>query len=101
MKSIAEEYDVFINMSRADAQATTVLEAMSWGFPVACTKESGYTEDNFFYMDLLNEDKNKAVFSNIQQLSNEELIEISLTNRKIVETKYNWNMFLNILENNL
>lgn len=101
MKRVAEEYDVFINMSRADAQVTTVLEAMSWGFPVACTKESGYSEENFFYMDLLNEDKNKKIISTIQQLSNEKLLDIALANRKLVETKYSWNMFINSLENNL
>jgi glycosyltransferase involved in cell wall biosynthesis len=101
MKKVAEEYDVFINMSRADAQVTTVLEAMSWGFPVACTKESGYTEEDFFYMDLLNEEENVRRLTTIQQLSSEELCEISRINREIVETKYNWDTFLSILENNL
>lgn len=101
MKKIAEEYDVFINMSRADAQVTTVLESMSWGFPVACTHESGYSEENFFYLDPNNQDINKSMFSTIQQLRNEKLIEMSHTNRKIVESKYSWDMFLNILENNL
>lgn len=101
MKNVAEKYDVFINMSRFDAQATTILEAMSWGFPVACTKESGYIDEDFFYMDLLDEEKNIEKIAAIQELSNEELSRMVRNNRKTLEIKYNWNMFLNILENNL
>lgn len=98
MREIAHEYDVFINMSRADAQVTTVLEAMSWGFPVACSKESGYTEEDFFYLDLEDEKTNIDQINKIQALPDNELIEISRKNRKIVETNYTWDKFLSKLE---
>jgi len=61
MQRVAAGYDIFINMSRADAQATTILEAMSWGFPVACTPESGYGNDDFFYLDLHDRERNMAM----------------------------------------
>lgn len=98
MKKIAEEYDIFINMSRADAQATTVLEAMSWGFPVACTRESGYTDENFFYLDLHDENTNIEIFRRIQQMTNTELERMALDNRKVVEDTYCWSKFVSKIE---
>jgi glycosyltransferase involved in cell wall biosynthesis len=101
MMKIAGEYDVFINMSRADAQATTVLEAMSWGFPVACTPETGYTEEKLFFLDLENEHKNIETINRIQRMSDGELREISINNRKIVELAYSWERFLSTIEKNI
>lgn len=102
MRKIADEYDVFINMSRADAQVTTVLESMSWGFPVACTKESGYSEEqNLFYMDLVDWDKNVELVQQIQEMSCQKLEEISRQNRKTVEAKYTWEQFVKTLEENI
>lgn len=101
MGRIAREYDCFINMSRADAQATTVLEAMSWGFPVACTRESGYSDEDLFLLDLENERLNRETILNIQHLSGEELTAISVKNRKAVESTYSWNEFLATLEKNI
>ncbi|MDP2402208.1 MAG: hypothetical protein Q8N02_01680 [Methylotenera sp.] len=95
MKEIASEYDVFINMSRADAQATTILEAMSWGFPVACTNQSGYNrESNFFYLSLDDMEHNFEMFHKIQNLPDHELKVISLANRSVVENKYGWDRFV-------
>jgi hypothetical protein len=101
MGQVADSYDCFINMSRADAQATTVLEAMSWGFPVACTRESGYSDANIFRLDLENERHNIETIHKIQSLSGEELTEISVSNRKAVETTYGWDAFLATLEKNI
>jgi glycosyltransferase involved in cell wall biosynthesis len=39
---LTHEYDFFVNTSVSDANPTTILEAMAWGFPVACTPQSGY-----------------------------------------------------------
>jgi glycosyltransferase involved in cell wall biosynthesis len=42
MAALANQFDFFINTSISDANPTTILEAMAWGFPVACTPGSGY-----------------------------------------------------------
>lgn len=98
MGKIAEEYDVFINMSRADAQVTTVLEAMSWGFPVACTRESGYSEENnLFRMELDDWEHNLRTIHNIQQMENQDLELLSRCNRAHAETNYRWDVFLSTL----
>jgi len=85
-------------MSRADAQATTVLEAMSWGFPVACTKETGYSDENLFLLELDDIEQNIAVVEKMQNLSDDELLCISKNNRMLVETQYNWQNFGNVLK---
>lgn len=95
MKMIANHYDVFINMSRADAQVTTILEAMSWGFPVACTNESGYSrERNIFYLSLKDMNHNVDLVHKIQNLSDDEIKSISVENRLVVDNKYSWDVFV-------
>lgn len=95
MNKIAQKYDVFINMSRADAQATTILEAMSWGFPVACTKESGYSnEENIFYLSIDNMAHNKKVYNLLQNISDLNLLEMARKNKDIVRSKYSWSVFV-------
>lgn len=95
MTKLAEKYDIFINMSRADAQATTILEAMSWGFPVACTKQSGYSEEpTLFYLTLGDIEQNVRKIREIQTLPESELFRMAVKNREIVENKYNWTRFV-------
>jgi glycosyltransferase involved in cell wall biosynthesis len=102
MRQVAGEYDVFLNMSRADAQVTTVLEAMSWGFPVACTRESGYSqEESLFYLSLTDSEGNARQLSRIQELESAELAGLARQNRRIVETDYTWQGFLATLEEHL
>ena len=101
MAQIAGEYDVFINMSRADAQATTILEAVSWGFPVACTPESGYTEENFFYLDLNDQGRNVETIESIQRMSGEELAVRAAANRNTLLQKYSWEAFVTRLLDNM
>jgi len=101
MVRIAADYDCFINMSRADAQATTVLEVMSWGFPVACTPESGYAEDGIFRLELDDEQKNIETVLAIQRMDDADLRRISLNNRMAVELTYSWTRFLEKLEKNI
>jgi len=100
MKNIAEQYDIFINMSRADAQATTILEAMSWGFPVACTRETGYSkEKEFFYLSISDMEYNKNIINKIQNLTNKQLEDISKINQILVNENYSWENFNNNLKN--
>jgi len=98
MMKVADEYDFFINMSRTDAQATTILEAMCWGFPVLCTRQSGYTQDNFFYLDLDDMNKNIEVIDHVQYIDEQELKQMSIGNREKVKELYNWETFLSKLK---
>ena len=95
MERVAAEYDVFINMSRYDAQVTTVLEAMSWGFPVACTRESGYSAiPDIFYLHGHDLDRDLAVIDRIQRLPGDSLAAMAGRNRHLVETAFTWDRFV-------
>lgn len=101
MRKVASEYDFFINMSRMDAQATTILEAMCWGFPVLCTRQSGYTLDNFFYLDLEDMNKNIQVINLVQYADERELKKMSMNNREKSKELYSWETFLSKLKSNI
>jgi glycosyltransferase involved in cell wall biosynthesis len=101
MEKVAADYDVFVNMSRADAQATTVLEAMSWGFPVACTRETGYTSDTLFNLGLEDEVNNLATINKIQEISCSDLEAMVAANRTTLATKYSWDRFVERLVSSL
>jgi len=101
MTNLAGSYDFFINMSRADAQATTVLEAMSWGFPVACTKETGYSDESLFYLNIDDLEQNVAIIEQMQNSPDDELHRISEKNRKLAESKYNWQHFGDVLKEHI
>jgi len=99
MQKLALDYDIFINMSRADAQATTIIEAMSWGFPVACTRESGYSKDEgLYYLSLEDMPWNIELIGKIQSMPVDDLRRIADINRAVVEEKYNWGSFLSRME---
>jgi glycosyltransferase involved in cell wall biosynthesis len=89
-KKIASEYDFFINCSRADAQATTVLESMSWGFPVVCTKESGYCEKSIFSLQLNDFDFNSSLINKLQNLPEIVIRNNVEENYNLLQKKYIW-----------
>jgi glycosyltransferase involved in cell wall biosynthesis len=91
MEKIALEYDFFISPSVADANPTTILEAMAWGFPVLATKQSGYYESKAITNIFLNDvEKTQAVLDKFQNMDESELKERTDFGRTIVEEKYNW-----------
>ena len=102
MKKIAIEYDFFISPSRADPNPTTILETMAWGFPVLCTAQSGYYEDdvitNIFLDDI---EKTKIVLKKFQEMDDKELHEMSINSRKKVSNFYNWDIFTEKIKSNI
>lgn len=91
MEKIALEYDFFISPSVADANPTTILEAMAWGFPVLATSQSGYYESKAITNIYLNDvEKTQAVLDKFQNMDESELKERTDFGRNTVEQKYNW-----------
>jgi glycosyltransferase involved in cell wall biosynthesis len=94
MKEIARRYDFFISTSLADANPTTILESMAWGFPVVCTPQSGYYETEYlFNIDAKDIDKSISILNHLQFAPANYLIEVSLAARKVVKNTYNWDNF--------
>lgn len=91
MASIASEYDFFISPAVADPNPTTILESMSWGFPVVCTPQSGYYETNYMKNIFLDDlERSIEVLTSLQYMDDFHLIQMSNTARNIVESKYTW-----------
>lgn len=94
MARVAEECDFFITLGDSDANPTTILEAMAWGFPVCCTPQSGYygrTEINS--MSTADMGHNLAVLDRLQHAPEETLLAQADAARRLVETHYTWDRF--------
>jgi glycosyltransferase involved in cell wall biosynthesis len=101
MKILALEYDFFINLSKFDAQATTVMEAMSWGFIPVCTQESGYLLDDIYCFDKNNTSINLNKVQNLQYIDETFLLYTINDNYNLLLNKYSWNSFNSKIKNYL
>lgn len=91
---LADLYDIFVNTSVSDANPTTILEAMAWGFPVACTPQSGYYNmPSLMPLSTSDITANVQTLTKMQYASDEQLQQLSATNRSLVETHYTWDRF--------
>jgi glycosyltransferase involved in cell wall biosynthesis len=102
MSKVASECDFFITMGISDANPTTILEAMAWGFPVSCTPQSGYYNmSEINQMSTTDMDHNLKMINKLQSASEEELYAQASSARSLVETRFTWDRFLDTLMVNL
>lgn len=102
MTHIARQYDFFITTSLSDANPTTILESMSWGFPVMCTPQSGYFESNYIknvFSDNL--EKSIQLLDQLQFAPEADLIQIADQANAVVKKDYTWDIFLCRIMNTL
>lgn len=91
---LAREYDFFVNTSVSDANPTTILEAMAWGFPVACTPQSGYYNmPSIITLSTTDIEANVAALLDLQHAPEDYLADLNRANRTLVETHYTWGRF--------
>lgn len=95
ISEVAKNYDFFINVSTFDAQVTTVLEAMCWGFPVLCTPQSGYEEECIIKMSIDDLAFNIEQIKKLQEMDATELKQISNMAIDLVNKKFSWSEFNN------
>ncbi len=93
-QSVLASFDVLVNVGRADANPTTVLEAMAWGLVPVCTPQSGYEG----YEGIVNiplDDPVLAVaeLDRLQDMPDPELAELRTANRRRIEEHYTWERF--------
>lgn len=94
MSEIAGTYDIFVNTSVSDANPTTILEAMAWGFPVACTPQSGYVNvPSITSLSTTDIPGNVEALHRMQYADEESLEATVIENRNLVETRYTWDRF--------
>jgi glycosyltransferase involved in cell wall biosynthesis len=94
MSAIAKNYDIFVNTSVSDANPTTILEAMSWGFPIACTPQSGYWRmPGIVELSTTDIQTNVERLMELQYVEESHLLGLSEINRQLVTSKYTWTRF--------
>lgn len=93
MSRVAEEYDIFLNTSSADASPTTILEQMCFGFPIACTPESSYEYDSFTMLHVSDTKHNVEVIYKLQNMDEDIFFEQAKKNRQLAIENHNWEDF--------
>jgi hypothetical protein len=93
-KNIIQEYDFLITVGSADANPTTILEAMAWGLIPVCPVQSGY-EGFSGIRNISIEDLDDAVASinKLQNVSEEQLIMWQQDNLDCLDNHFNWERF--------
>lgn len=94
MAQVAEECDFFITMGISDANPTTILEAMAWGFPVLCTPQTGYYDmPELNPVSTTDMARNLEVLHRMQHAPEEELLAQADAARRLVERHFTWERF--------
>jgi glycosyltransferase involved in cell wall biosynthesis len=102
MAELAQHYDFFVNTSISDANPTTILEAMAWGFPVACTPQSGYyNTPNLVTLSTTDIEHNIRALKALQYAPESELERISQANTALVLSYYTWSRFCETVWNSV
>ena len=93
-RALVAEYDFLICTSSADANPTTILEAMAWGLIPVCTPTCGYdNEPGIFNIPLNNVDKALRILEKLQYLDESDLRGLQEQNLVRLQEHYNWDRF--------
>lgn len=93
-KKVINNADFLITAGDADANPTTILEAMAWGLIPICTAQSGYPATDSIINIPLN-DVPRAI-NTLRPLLHEDpqtLLKMASINRHLLQTHYNWERF--------
>ena len=94
LQRLAEECDFLLVPGVSDANPTVVLEAMAWGFPVACTPQSGYYDiPEILPLSITDMRHNVAMLDRLQEADERELLARADAARGLVAARYTWDHF--------
>lgn len=98
-RNFVTAYDFLITVGSADANPTTILEAMSWGLIPMCTVTSGY-DNELGIVRIPNKDTDLAcrVIDEWQFAEEDRLREIQQHNINRVNEHFNWERFCSQVE---
>jgi glycosyltransferase involved in cell wall biosynthesis len=94
-RRLVAEYDFLVTVGRADANPTTVLEAMSWGLIPVCTPSSGYVGyDGILNVPVDDPDAAAATLMELDATSDEWLAGLQRDNWELLDSDFTWERFL-------
>jgi hypothetical protein len=93
-RSAVAQYDIMLTVGTADANPTTILEAMAWGLIPVCTPQSGYeTSPSLPNVPLGDAHAAADVVRGLLQAPESELLAMQAANWKLLDGHYNWDRF--------
>lgn len=102
VSNLAKECDIFITMGVSDANPTTILESMAWGFPVCCTPQSGYYNmPELYTMSITDMKHNLEMINYLQYASEDDLLDNASKARNLVAKNYTWDRFNKCIIDNI
>ena len=93
-KELIQEYDFLITVGSADANPTTILEAMAWGLIPVCSIQSGYEGfSGIPNISIDNVEEAVETIKNLQSVSEEQLKIWKQVNLAELDNHFNWGRF--------
>ena len=93
-KQAIDVHDFLLTVGRADANPTTVLEAMAWGLIPICTPQSGYSGYSSIVNVPLDDVAGAAVvLRQMQNMPSAALLDLQTQNWQLLDTHFNWDRF--------
>lgn len=93
-KALISQFDFLLTVGKADANPTTILEAMAWGLIPVCTPTSGYLGIPSIPNVPLGDAA--AAAANLRRLltvDESELVAMQSDNWRLLDRHYNWDRF--------
>jgi glycosyltransferase involved in cell wall biosynthesis len=93
-KELLAGFDLFLTVGNADANPTTILEAMAWGLIPVCTPTSGYDGiPSVANVPLGDAAAAAAVVGGLLFADESDLLAMQAANWKSLDDHYNWDRF--------
>ena len=93
-RAILGSFDFLVTVGKADANPTTILEAMAWGLLPVCTPQSGYAGiPTITNVPLDDPDGAAAVLTRLNTLPEQRLLAMQAENWRLLDQHYNWDRF--------
>lgn len=86
-----KDFDFLLTVGNADANPTTILEAMAWGLVPVCTVQSGYAGmPGVINLPVDDVDAALAVLDRLQVMPDDALKAMQVENHRLLEQHFNW-----------
>lgn len=93
-RELIKGFDFLLTVGNADANPTTILEAMSWGLIPVCTPQSGYEGvDGIINVPLNDLDGACKIIEQLQHEDGRRLHDLQSANWSKLDCHYNWERF--------
>jgi glycosyltransferase involved in cell wall biosynthesis len=93
-RAMMAQFDFMVTVGKADANPTTILEAMAWGLLPVCTPQSGYAGiPSITNVPLGDPDGAVEVLTRLNTAPEERLLAIQAENWRLLDEHYNWERF--------